>query len=80
MDSSPPGSSVHGISQTRIVTWVVISFIPSRFLAARIISFYAMVLSVCTWFIGRTDVEAPILGTPDVKSQLIGKDTGEGKD
>ena len=26
MDSSPPGSSVHGISQTRIMVWVVISF------------------------------------------------------
>ena len=26
MDYSPPGSSVHGISQARIVEWVVISF------------------------------------------------------
>ena len=26
MDCSPPGSSVHGISQTRILEWVVISF------------------------------------------------------
>jgi len=26
MDSSPPGSSVHGIFQARIVEWVAISF------------------------------------------------------
>ena len=26
MDCSPPGSSVHGISQARILEWVVISF------------------------------------------------------
>ena len=26
MDSSPPGSSVHGISQTRILRWVAIFF------------------------------------------------------
>ena len=26
MDCSPPGSSVHGISQARIVEWVAISF------------------------------------------------------
>ena len=28
MDSSPPGSSVHGILQARILEWVVISFSP----------------------------------------------------
>ena len=26
MDCSPPGSSVHGISQARMLEWVVISF------------------------------------------------------
>ena len=26
MDCSPPGSSVHGISQVRILEWVAISF------------------------------------------------------
>ena len=26
MDCSPPGSSIHGISQTRILEWIVISF------------------------------------------------------
>ena len=33
-------------------------------------------------FIGRTDAEAeaPILGPPDTKSQLIGKDPDAGKD
>ena len=31
-------------------------------------------------FIGRTDVEAPILWLPDAKSQLIGKDSTAGKD
>ena len=31
-------------------------------------------------FIGRTDAEAPILWTPDGKSQLIGKDPDAGKD
>ena len=31
-------------------------------------------------FIGRTDVEAPILWPPDVKSQLTGKDPDAGKD
>ena len=31
-------------------------------------------------FIGRTDVEAPILWTPDAKNWLTGKDTDAGKD
>ena len=31
-------------------------------------------------FIGKTDAEAPILWSPDVKSQLIGKDPDAGKD
>ena len=31
-------------------------------------------------FIGRTDTEAAILWPPDVKSQLMGKDPGAGKD
>ena len=31
-------------------------------------------------FIGRTDTEAPILWSPDAKSQLIGKDLDAGKD
>ena len=31
-------------------------------------------------FIGRTDAGAPILGPPDVKSRLIGKDPDAGKD
>ena len=31
-------------------------------------------------FIGRTDAEAPILWSPDMKSQLIGEDPNAGKD
>ena len=31
-------------------------------------------------FIGRTDVEAPVLSPPDSKSRLIGKDPDAGKD
>ena len=31
-------------------------------------------------FTGRTDVEAPVLWPPDVKSQLVGKDPDAGKD
>ena len=31
-------------------------------------------------FIGRTEAEAPILWSPDMKSQLIGKDPDAGKD
>ena len=31
-------------------------------------------------FIGRTDAEAPILWPPDVKNQLMGKDSDAGKD
>ena len=30
MDCSPPGSSVHGISQARALEWVAISFFPGR--------------------------------------------------
>ena len=31
-------------------------------------------------FIGRTDAEVPVLGPPDAKSQLTGKDPDAGKD
>ena len=31
-------------------------------------------------FTGRTDAEAPILWLPDMRSQLIGKDSDAGKD
>ena len=33
MDYSPPGSSVHGISQARISEWVTISFLWGTFLS-----------------------------------------------
>ena len=35
MDYSPPGSSIHGISQARIVEWVAISFSEERFFKER---------------------------------------------
>ena len=62
MVCSPPGSSMHGIFQARILEWVAISFPKGN----------------QTWiFIGRIDAEAeaPIFSPPDVKSQLIGKDS-----
>ena len=36
IDSSPPGSSVHGTLQARILEWVAISFSHSSFLAGKI--------------------------------------------
>ena len=90
MGCSPPGSSVHGILQTRILEWVAIPFsrgssqtrdriqvpcITGRF-------FTIWIMREAPIFIGRTDAEAGalILWTPDVKSQLIGKDPDTGKD
>ena len=90
MGCSPPGSSVHGILQTRILEWVAIPFsrgssqtrdriqvpcITGRF-------FTIWIMREAPIFIGRTDAEAGalILWTPDVKSQLIGKDPDAGKD
>ena len=40
MDCSPPGSSVHGISQARILEWVTISF--SRDLATQRLNLYLL--------------------------------------
>ena len=81
MDYSPPGSSVHGISQARKNTGVGCHFL----------------LQVCSlikckpvnpkgnqpWIlIGRTDAEvkAPVLWPLDAKSWLVGKDPDAGKD
>ena len=36
--------------------------------------------SKCLLATARTDAEAPILWSPDVKSQLVGKDPDAGKD
>ena len=36
MDYSPPGSSVHGISQTRILEWVAIPLLQGIFLTQRL--------------------------------------------
>ena len=78
MDCSLPGSSVHGIFQSRVLEWVAISF--SRNCKE--------IQPVCpkgnqSWlFTGRTDAEAeaPIHWPPDAKNWLTGKDPDAGKD
>ena len=47
MDCSPPGSSVHGISQARILEWVVIFFSRGSFWADALVSF--LVYSLCPY-------------------------------
>ena len=42
MDYSPPGPSVHGISQARILEWVAISF-------SRNMEFYKSFISLCVF-------------------------------
>jgi len=44
MDCSPPGSSVHGIFQARILEWVAMSF--SRFSVATLINLSSLVAQV----------------------------------
>ena len=44
MDCSPPGSSVHGISQARILEWVAISFSTVFFYLNEILSYYCELL------------------------------------
>ena len=58
MDCSPPGSSVHGIFQARVLEWGAIAFSEP------------MLKEINTDYIGRTDAEAeaPILQPPDAKS------------
>ena len=53
MDSSPPGSSVHGISQARILEWVVVSFSveSSAFLCLNLTNLSAMGQSSCSYLI-----------------------------
>ena len=53
MDSSPPGSSVHGISQARILEWVVVSFSveSSAFLCLNLTNLSAMGQSSCPYLI-----------------------------
>ena len=102
IDCSPPGSSIHGIFQARVLEWVAISF-SNRYESWTIKKVFEEELMLLNcgaqgllrvpWtarrsnqsvpkeispeiFIGRTDAEAEtlVLWSPDVKSQLIGKD------
>ena len=78
MDCSLPGFSTHGIFQTRVLEWGAIAF-------SRLWLLQGEKGLYChqSWiFVGETDAEAEtlILWPPDMKSQLIGKDPGDGKD
>ena len=68
-DYSLQGSSVLGISQARILEWVVISF------------FMIAVYPVPKMLVAHgIEAAAPILWPPDAKNWLIGKDPDAGKD
>ena len=45
MDRSPPGSSVHGIFQARVLEWVVIAFSQSDFLDDPYLNFHICKIS-----------------------------------
>ena len=91
MDCSPPGSSIHGIFQARVLEWAAISFSRGSSqlrdwtqvscIADRPFTVWATRKSMPNihW---RTDAEAesPILWPPDAKNWLIGKDPDAGKD
>ena len=89
VDCSPPVSSVHGILQERILEWVAFPSpgdIPDPGIehgspALQTDSLPCEPPGRPRLVHGRTDAdaEAPILWTPDVKSQLIGKDPDAGK-
>ena len=64
MDYSLPGSSVHGISQARILQWVAISFS------------YTYVAYIYIY----TEAEVPGCWSSDANSRLIGKFPDAGKD
>ena len=69
MDYSLPDSSVLGISQARILEWVVISF------------FMIAVYPVPKMLVAHgIEAAAPILWPPDAKNQLIRKDLDAGRD
>ena len=72
MDSSPPGFSVHGILQARILEWLAIPF--SRGSSQPRDGTLVSCIAGRFFTIGRTDFEA------DIKSQLTGKDPDGGKD
>ena len=88
MDCSPPGSSVHGIFQARVLEWGAITFSEeyTEELYKKdlhdpdnhdgMITHLEPDILECQvkWALG------PILWSPDVKSQLTGKDPDAGKD
>ena len=45
MDPSPPGSSIHGISQARVLEWVAIAF---SLMEHAVLYFWLILLSYCT--------------------------------
>ena len=69
MDSSPPGSSVHGILQERVLEWVAIAF---STLDSKEIKPVNPKRNQPWIFIGRTDakIEVPIFWPPNVKSGI----------
>ena len=71
MDCSPPGSSVHGIFQARVLEWGAITFSGEGWDLVGIKRIYA-----CS----DAETEAPTLWSPDAKSWLIRKDPDAGKD
>ena len=92
MDCNTPGSSVHGISQTRILEWVAISSSrgtsqprdwSQRVLIYRTPTYIRLTVELQInnehRFFNHVPM-APIRWPPDVKSWLIGKDPDAGKD
>ena len=49
MDRSPPGSSIHGVSQARILEWVAISFSNARKWRVKVKSLSRVWLSATPW-------------------------------
>ena len=89
MECSPPGSSVHGIFQARVLERVAISSFRESSQPRYQTQVFCLAVRFFTtegnhsWtFIGRTDAEAeaPILWPPNAKNRLIGKDPDAGKD
>ena len=82
MDCSPPGSSVHGIFQARVLEWGAIAFSGVCVEQAHF----------CKMFVKRTLGDgrqlnkvrrleySNVLWPPDSKNRLIGKDCDAGKD
>ena len=63
MDCSPPGSSVHGIFQARILEWVAMSF--SRFSVATFINLSSLVAQVVKNLPAMQETQVRSLGPED---------------